>query len=73
MNPLLLKFLKHAGFVVLGAVAMSLTSMLAGDPAILAFLVAHPAYSAIVPVVSGLLGMAAKYFQDKAAADLIKR
>jgi hypothetical protein len=63
MNPLVLKFLKHAGFVVAGAAVSGLASLATGDQAVAAFVKAHPFYAGIVPVVAGALGSFAKWLE----------
>jgi hypothetical protein len=63
VNPLVLKFLKHAGFVAVGAAVAALAGMVTGDKAVTDFLTGHPLYAAIVPFVAGALGSLAKWLE----------
>jgi hypothetical protein len=65
MSPSLIKFGKHALFVLLGALLSALAGMLTGDKAVTDFITTHPIYASIVPLVAGLLGMATRWAQGQ--------
>lgn len=64
MNPLLLKFIKHAGFVLAGAAVAALVGLLQGDPAVTAFISTHPILAGFVPGVAGALGALSQLLKD---------
>jgi hypothetical protein len=65
MNPSLVKWFKHAGFVVVAAIGAALLGMLNGDPAVMTFIKDHPVYAAFVPIVAGLLGALTRWAQGQ--------
>ena len=68
MNPLLVKFFKHFGFVIAGAIVAAALGFISGDPSFAAFVEAHPALSGLVPFIAGLLGSLSKWIADQDAA-----
>lgn len=69
MNPLLVKFLKHFGFVLAGAVVAAALGFVTGDPSFASFIEAHPALSGVVPFIAGLLGSLSKFIADLDASN----